>query len=351
MIFIVTLIANYFMCIRAGASFQTYAPIPTSRRGAVGGILIGKSDIPEVWVTGGSNSELPLVDVGKSVQVYNSGFDAWRDEVPLLVSRSDHGAAPLNGSLYVGGGMTSCDLPLGGNVCNISAVERYSYETAAWTEIAPLNVARRGLVFASDEEAGIIYAVGGMNCFDDCYGLPVEYLTTVEAYSIETGVWSTIPPMPTGRRDLGVAVIGSKLYAVGGCGGDGSELDYKNCEPLDVVEMYDPTTQMWSTLKSLPIPRHGFAMGIYGSQLIVAGGSSAAGIDAADATSSLTPSVLSYVTDSFAPSWFSIADMPDPREGLVKGYNLLVGIGMFLISGSSRDVTYTDTNELLALMC
>ena len=35
----------------------------------------------------------------------------------------------------------------------------------------------------------------------------------------------------------------------------------------------------------------------------------------------------------------------------MKGYGLIQGIGMFLISGSTKDASYVNTNEMLALMC
>ena len=156
---------------------------------------------PEVWVAGGSNSELSGVDVGKNVEVYSLRFDTWREATPMSVSRSDHGAVPLANlkQLYVAGGMSSCLNPIGGNVCNISSVSLYSQDTNAWTNIAPMNVARRGLVLAADEPNGLIYAVGGMNCMSSCYGLPVEYLSTLEVFDLKTGAWEVLPSMHTGK--------------------------------------------------------------------------------------------------------------------------------------------------------
>lgn len=266
----------------------------------------------------------------------------------MPVSRSDHGAAPVNGSLYVAGGMSACLNVKGNNVCNISDVSVYTPETKSWKNIAPMNVARRGLGLAADEDKGLIYAVGGMDCKSNCYGLPVEYLNTgvghterchfhnheshlpypqppisnfhsrrrkaltntylnnnnyfvnyfpfnvVEVLDINTGVWTVLPPMPTGRRDIGVAVVDSKLYVMGGCGGDGKVLDYQNCEALSVVEMYDPAQGKWSTLSNLLSPRHGFATGVFGTQIVVAGGTKASGIDAEHAKTALNPSVDSY---------------------------------------------------------
>mmetsp|Transcript_6118 Transcript_6118/g.9232 ORF Transcript_6118/g.9232 Transcript_6118/m.9232 type:complete len:350 (-) Transcript_6118:211-1260(-) len=319
-------------CALAGSSFSTWSPIPTARRGAVGGILYNSKDYPEVWVTGGYNPDIQ--NTGSIVEVYNTAYDEWRAVVSLSEGRSDHGAAPLAGALYVGGGITD-------DMRNTSSVEKYTSNDDAWSEVTPLNTARTGLAFASDEENGLLYAVGGMRCISDCTGVPVEYLGTLEVYDVTTGVWTDLPPMPTPRRDLSVGVVGSKLYAVGGCGGDGSTLDYENCEAQDAVEVYDPETKIWSSVAPMPSPRHSFALGVYGTQLIAAGGASASG--------DLSKAVWSY--DSVGDKWFAITTMPDPRMGLVKGYNMFVGISMFLISGVSSDGTYENTNEYMALMC
>ncbi|KAJ1435190.1 hypothetical protein B484DRAFT_446238 [Ochromonadaceae sp. CCMP2298] len=329
-----------------GTSFLQLAPIPTARRGSVGGVLLSKEDIPEVWVVGGSNSEL-TEDVGKSVQIYNTAFDTWTEGPQMDISRSDHGCTALDEDhLYVAGGMSACLNPRGGNVCNISAVSRYSSE--GWVAIAPMNVARRGLSLAADEELGVVYAVGGMDCQQDCYGLPVTYLTTVERLDIKTGLWSFLPSLKVGRRDLGLAVLGGKLYAAGGCGGDGNTLDYKNCLALDTVEVYTPGADSWETLAPLLTPRHGFATGVYGTQIILAGGTAAAGIDAASAQSNLTSSVDSY--DPQGDAWYPIGSMPDPRDGLMKT-GAVVGTTMFLISGSTAAEAYVNTNEVITLRC
>lgn len=226
----------------AGPSFSQWAPILTPRRGGVGGILFDKYGAPEVYVTGGSNSNS---QVSKNMEVYNAGYDEWRQEVDLPTARSDHAAAPLGDALYVGGGATSCE---GDSTCNTASVQVFTPESGTWTEISSLNQARRGLSFATDDDSGLLYAIGGMSCPSNCIGEAVEYLATFEVYDVEKDLWTELPSMPTPRRDLGVAVIDSIVYAVGGCGGDGSKLDIENCEALTVTEKYDPATDRKSVV-------------------------------------------------------------------------------------------------------
>ena len=146
-----------------------------------------------------------------------------------------------------------------------------------------------------------------------------------------------------------MAVINSQLYAVGGCGGDGSVLDYKHCTALNTVEKYDPKTRTWTVLNPLLTPRHGFATGIFGTQMVIAGGTSAAGLDVTTAQADLTAHVDSY--DEVGDAWYSIGVMPDPRDGLMRGYGLVVGTTVYLISGSTADSEYSTNNEQMSLRC
>jgi len=330
--------------VDAGPSFNQLEPITTSRRSSAGGVVDNWNDgSPEAWVTGGvtSDSNGP-VDL---VEVYSFSWGDWREEASMLQARAHHGAASLGGNLYVGGGITNC----GDSHCQTEKVEMYTPSTKTWAQVSAMSRARKGLAFAADDVAGLLYAAGGMDCMESCGGIPVEYLATFEVYNPALDIWTTLPSMPTPRTDLSLAVVDSKVYAVGGCGGDGTVLDAKNCDPLSVMEVYDPTTQSWTSGSSLILPRHGFNLGIYGTQLIAAGGSSSIGIDSASVATNLTKSVDVFDTVT-STHWGHVTTMPDPREGLVSG-NLLVGISMLLISGEAADATLVNTNEYMALMC
>jgi hypothetical protein len=316
----------------AGPSFYKYAPIPTARYGAVGGIIYDKYNSPEVWVVGGTNSELGN-QAGGVVEAYSANWDEWRSIGSLVTPRADLGAAPVNGTLYAGGGLVACE----GDLCATNTVEVYSAETNSWTSATPMNIARSGHFFAADDVSGVIYALGGVDS-------SAEYLSSVEVFDLKTNQWTALPSMPTPRAGLGAVVLESKLYAVGGCGGT-APLDA--CEALSTVEMYDPQTKAWSTLPPLLRPRHSFSLGVYGTQLILAGGSSSSGLTP-DGTG-LVKSV--DILDLTANEWFMVTSMPDPRAGLVKGYNLFVGISMFLVSGVNADNALVPTNEYMALMC
>ena len=59
------------------------------------------------------------------------------------------------------------------------------------------------------------------------------------------------------------AVINGKLYAIGGT---------NNGANLSIVEIYDPTSNTWTTGTSEPTARYGPAVGVINSKLYVTGG-------------------------------------------------------------------------------
>ena len=61
-------------------------------------------------------------------------------------------------------------------------------------------------------------------------------------YDPQTRQWSFVAAMSTSRSTVGVAVLDSKLYAVGGRDG---------CSCLNSAEVYDPHTNKWTMISSM----------------------------------------------------------------------------------------------------
>ena len=90
---------------------------------------------------------------------------------------------------------------------------------------------------------GKLYAVGGhMDAGGD--------LASVEVYFPATNTWSTVPPMGSVRKQHGVAAIGGKLYAVGGDAVEG----------FTSTEAFDPLKNRWEPVAPMGTPRYGHAV-------------------------------------------------------------------------------------------
>ena len=179
----------------------------------------------------------------------------WSSKASMTTARGALAAATgKDGIVYAIGGYNAGDL---------ATVEAYNPTANAWTAVAPMPTARHGL--AAARLGTRIYAVGGYHL-----SFPTVALGTLEVYNPTTNHWSTKAPMPTARGDL-MAVGGSdgKLYAIGG---SNAVNGFNDRIPLSTVEAYDPTTNTWSTKAPMPTPRYELAGAILGGKIYAMGG-------------------------------------------------------------------------------
>ena len=132
-------------------------------------------------------------------------------------------------------------------------VEAYDSSTRTWSSRTPMPVARRGHAVVAGPD-GLMYVVGGVE-----EGPGANGLASVDVYNPMTDTWSTVASMPTTRAFFG-AVVGSdgRLYATGG---------YNDSGHLSAVDAYDPSTNSWSAVAPLDIARAGLAVASVNNRL------------------------------------------------------------------------------------
>ncbi|MCL2135780.1 MAG: hypothetical protein FWH37_09615 [Candidatus Bathyarchaeota archaeon] len=84
--------------------------------------------------------------------------------------------------------------------------------------------------------------------------------------------WHTKTPMNQARTNLGVVAVDGKIYAIGGSTVDDFAVDSTLGRYVGTNEQYDPKTDKWTTLASMPTPRAGFAITAYGDKIYCMGG-------------------------------------------------------------------------------
>ena len=205
-----------------------------------------------------------------------------------------------------------------------------------------------------------------------------------EHYAIDphAGIWLHGPNLPEARQDAAVAVLGGRIYLIGGYGPDGTPTDTTFVlepapgtnlaptleqppaptlpvgtwsaarpipEPVDhaaaaalngfvyvaggtveklvtnKVWRYDPSDDSWASLPPLPIPRYGPTMQAVGGKLYLIGGASSHGHD--------DRSIEVY--DPALAAWSLIEDaLPVEREGSATA---MFGDRIALVGGRDRD--------------
>ena len=171
----------------------------------------------------------------------------WSRLPQLPEARAAAGAAIIAGKLYLVGGVTP-----GGLAEDMLVMDLAS---GTWSTL-PGPTPREHLAVVA--YSGSVYALGGR------LGGPDANLATFEAYSLATGSWETLPPVPEARGGAGLAIAGGSLVSVGG---------ETSTDTIRSVYAYDVAGRSWRRLANLPVPRHGLAVVGFGDRIYAIGGS------------------------------------------------------------------------------
>jgi N-acetylneuraminic acid mutarotase len=205
----------------------------------------------------------------------------WAEAAPMLLYRSEHGAAVLGGKIYVVGGFSG-----NSNIFVKVANEVEVYDPAAnrWSNAAPLPDALHHLGMTAT--AGALYVTGG-------YMPSGEPVATTWVYTPANNEWRRAADMPAARAAHASVAINDKVYVIGGAGDVSTSL-----------WEYDPATDRWRTgLPAMSVAREHLAAAALDGKLYVVGGRFPGNTTALE------------VYDPAANRWSRLADMPTPRGG------------------------------------
>ncbi len=307
---------------RRGAIEPAAAPefVPTPGWGTRAPLLEPNSEFAvaeldgKIYVIGGYPYTRETVT---TVQVYDSRQDRWEYTTPLPQPINHGMAATVNGKVYMIGGQTHA----GGRSERagfLDTVFEYDPELSTWTSRAPMPTARSGGATAVIDNK--IYVAGGRPPQGNDFAV----------YEPDTDSWTVLPGLPTQRNHLVVAAIDDKVYVVGGRFGAGFSSELTN-----ILEVFDSTTNTWTSEAPMPTTRSGINGIVADGCLHVWGGE---GNDDSPLGVFGEHEVYNPVSDS----WISLAPLPVPVHGvtgaaLIDGWIHLPGGGISL--GGSSGVT------------
>lgn len=203
-----------------------------------------------------------------SVEYYDFEVDAWYLVSPMPIALSDACAAELFDKIYVFGGW---DSEYTGSL-NLTLVYDPSADT--WTTLtsAPLNGAIGRGDHSSSVISGKIYTFGGYGQRVGTDWATTVALNTLEIFDPYVGTWVPGNPMNVPRGDAAVAVLGDKMYIIGGEGKTTTDPDNWRHIARNDVESYDPQRDEWIVLDPIPSFRLRGAAATIGDNLFVFGG-------------------------------------------------------------------------------
>jgi len=258
---------------------------------------------------------------------YDPASNQWTKKRPMRLPSHHVAFTSLNNKIYAFGGFSypSAGAP-GWNPINNGW--EYDPATDEWKELAPMPT-KRGAAAAAVAN-GKIYVTGGANSLAGVTengihpARPHNVVATVEEYDPATNTWKTVRSMLVARNHHAAAGVGDKIYVAGGRIGAAFISSASN--NIDLVEMYDPATDLWTPRTRMPTARSAIGAGVYNDNILVAGGE---GQD--QRFLAAFKAVEAY--DPARNQWQALPSMPHPRHGLAVG---AIGNRLYTVSGDGQ---------------
>ena len=235
-------------------------------------------------------------NASKRVDVYDPVANKWspKKSMPYPITHAAVARDPDGHTFwFVGGflGSFTHNPPVGPPGTDI--VYKYDASTDSWSKGPSLPVAHGagGAGLVNNQ----LYFFGGSNKMrtadlNDVYKLDLAH---------ESNGWTRIGSMPNARNHLGGICVAGKIYAIGG-----QHHLVEDSVTQNEVDRYDPTTNTWTRIASLPEPLSHFNAStvLYDRYIITAGGE--------NPHNTARPDVFAY--DTVLGQWARLSDLPDP---------------------------------------
>ena len=256
------------------------------------------------------------------VYEYDPATDTWTKKKPMPLASHHVAFTEYRGKIYAFGGFV---LPQSGPSAWVPIDNAWEYDPAedSWKALAPVPTRRGSPVAVTTGDR--IYVIGGATPGPKDTAVPLPglhwSLGTVEAYDPATNTWHQRSAMPTPRNHATAGLVNGKIYVIGGRVGAAGITAASN---TNVVEQYDPGTDAWGGVRArMPTARSAVASGVYGDLIYVTGG------EFQDSQMMATFRALEAY-DPASNTWSVLPSMPVARHGLA---GAVVGNRLHMVSG------------------
>jgi N-acetylneuraminic acid mutarotase len=267
-------------------------PFPVSE---AQGEVVGR----RLYTFGGFDSTKDCCTPTDRAYVYHRGR-GWRRLANMPDRGATHAGMTTDGAgiYYAGGYVANADWT--GQVFGTRKVWRYDIATDTYAALPRLPRVRAGGQLEILD--GWLHYFGGTNL--------ARNLDVVDHWALPladpAAGWERRASLSNGRHHMGSAVLGGKIYAIGGQKRHDDHLVVQG-----TVEAYDPATDSWTTRASLPLPRSHIANSTFvlGGRIVVAGGE----VDHLESVAA----VSAY--DPATNGWVSLTPLPTAKASGVGG--------------------------------
>lgn len=180
--------------------------------------------------------------------------------------------------------------------CAPPEVRRHSLESGiqGWQTLAPLAAGPRQET-AVVAVGGLVYVLGG-------FTETLTIVPRVEVYNPKSDTWLEVATLPQPLHHANAAAVGDRLYVLGA-------LIQRSFTAIGDSYVYDPKANSWSQVTSMPMGTERGAGGTFaiGTKVYVAGGYRNGSV----------PDFSAY--DTSTDTWENLPSLDEPRDHLVAG--------------------------------
>jgi hypothetical protein len=220
----------------------------------------------KIWLVGAMTGGSPNERALDHIPIYDPASDSWSrgPSIPADRRRGGAGAVLLNGQLFVVGGIIN-----GHQSGNVAWLDRLDIASGQWTVL--LDAPRARDHFQAAIVGQKLYAVGGRQTMGAQGMVFNRVQAAVDVYDFAAGTWSTLPSpegdLPQPRAGSMSLAVNDRYVVVGG----GESLTQTTAHAE--VQALDTTTGRWTAWPSFVQGRHGSGIDRLGNTLYVASGS------------------------------------------------------------------------------
>jgi N-acetylneuraminic acid mutarotase len=187
--------------------------------------------------------------VSDRLDVYDPDLDRWVSRAPLPISLSGYALVAFEGRLYVFGGWDGKRY--------VANTFRYDPGEDAWTEMSSMPTARgfAGAAVAGDR----VYVMGGL---DEQTTLAVNEEYRPNKDRNNEGAWIERTPLSPGRAKFGIASVADSIYVLGGVTSASGILPARYLIAGDLWQTFDyPGDGLWTGMGLAILDTHLYAVG------------------------------------------------------------------------------------------
>ncbi|KAL4618289.1 kelch-like protein 33 [Arapaima gigas] len=211
----------------AQGSWEELADMHTPRDYFAAACLAGK-----VYVMGGNRDDTHYLN---TVECYKPEDDTWSSAHPLDMELCGHAAAVLNEEIFISGGFNT-------RLGCLPHLWRYD-PSLGCSPCAPMTVGVGRAGHAMLALGGQLLVAGGLQPLWVGFGDQLQ----CEAYDPARNVWTPFSRLPRPHLFPAAVLLDGQLYLLGGSSAD-------SARDTPWVHRYDPRTQCWEKLGSMPQP-------------------------------------------------------------------------------------------------